>query len=255
MISAQRLRSVALVFALWGGSVGVSSSGATLIMAQRDADRVIVAADSREWGKESPVCKIHSHQGLFFVAGGQLTAPTLASQSVAEVCYDAAATSTTFAARVNLVEEGVRRFLSEILLGVKQSEKFTGAALDGVTVELLLFGLENEIPQLAYLGGFFSHRDPGHVRIITIRKLCPGDCQGGRAFQVIGPPGTVYPELAFAEDPWSGNPKRMFTNLGRIASERFPRLVAEPLDIIELTREGPRWVKRKGECPRLPRGR
>jgi hypothetical protein len=226
-------------------------SHATLIMAKRTAERIVVAADSREWGKHSPFCKIIHSGDFFFAVAGSLDFPSVDGTSVVGIVYDAAAQQTQFATRVEYVDTAIRRLLKTLLERVKGNKDVISALVERVSIGLLLFGFDHDVPHLSYLHGLFSERLNGDVDVLLIRKDCPGNCgDDGIALAVLGTTQAIEPELEFEQVLRVDDPTKTFIKLEELASDRFPRFVGPPFDVIEVTKEGARWLQRKEECPK-----
>jgi hypothetical protein len=243
--------------------------GATAIAIIRTPGEIVAAADSKQtidvflpgFVSSRDVCKIHKiRDNLFFAAAGYrgivdpLTGkaadtPQGGIFTVEQAVLRSHKADLSIRENVDVWERSIASFLAKNL-GERQRnnpEHFKRNFSILSKSDVVFFGIERELMVLHHLQ--FRAQDEPQVRIISTRRMCPGDCEDPRlAPFFLGETDALqmyWAKTKFTKD--DGLPKNAAA-LVDAAIATNPKVVGGPIDILRITREKSSWIMVKPEC-------
>ena len=231
------MRFVAMVLVALVG--WTAKPGATLIVAYRSSDAIIVAADSLRTIHTDPpirvhVCKIRNFGDAVFAASGD-------SFSKGALSLDAI-TEELHQSKDPVLWNRIRMFdrRTEVDFNTVHGER--SETDDPLSFTYILsFMLEGRL--VAYKRTFTS--SGGDVEM-GMREILP---EGEVLFS--GQPDVLddLSNVSIPDGVDDADPATLFTAIINHQAQRMPTKVGGPVDIIRLTADGPEWLQRKDQCP------
>lgn len=255
--SPVRTFSDVLFLVMFSVCMGCTSLVASTVVAARNSDEVVLAADSKlthfdDRQRVDVKCKIFSC-GAFFVG---MTGPEGVNDVVdfrpQLLLKEACRTGKTSEAMKRRFEQILRPRYTRFLAGLKRvNPEFYayGVQSQQFFVNLVMVGFENGMPFIRSVN-FYSPLDGSAeflARVETssqIRNLELGDID----YVTAGVDGDIK--------EWARTQKSLW-RLGLVEAARFlvlhqmmakSDIVGPPIDILRITKDGARWIQRKPEC-------
>jgi hypothetical protein len=245
-------------------TASLSLTKATTIVVARTPSEIVIGADSKvtdTYGKElnSQVCKIQQASNLFFAVEGLLkdkatgfNVPEIVIRSL-QLKPDA-----TAAEKVNILTGFLTAELFVELNRVRRnSEEEFHTKLEGQTfLRIVVAGFENNRP-LVFVRQFRMAYIAQGIGVIVIPDDCLDDCNGAVVTRFLGETEAIegLPEdnPSFWNDGLAAGVRRLLETEIAARSE----YVGPPIDLLQITAQGARWMKKKPECPdlKLPKKR
>jgi hypothetical protein len=236
----------------------LSLANATTIVVARTPTEIVIGADSKvtdTYGKElnSRICKIQHAGNLFFAVEGLLkdkatgfNVPEIVIRSL-QLKPDA-----TAAEKVNILTGFLTAELFVELNRVRRnSEEEFHTKLEGQTfLRIVVAGFENNRP-LVFVRQFRMAYIAQGIGVMVIPDDCLNDCNGAVVTRFLGETEAIegLPEdnPSFWNDGLAAGVRRLLETEIAARSE----YVGPPIDLLQITAQGARWIKKKPECPDL----
>ena len=250
--STSALRLFAIIFLM----VPLLPAQATTIVVARAANEIVMGADSKvtdTYGKElnSQVCKIQQVGNLFIAVEGLLkdkatgfNVPGIIVRSL-ELKPDA-----TAAEKVNILTGFLTSELFVELNRVRRNspEEFH-TKLEGQTfLRIVVAGFENNRP-LVFVRQFRMAYLAQGIGVMVFPDDCLDECRGEIVTRFLGETAAIdgVPEdtPAFWHDGLVSGVRRLLETEIEARSE----YVGPPIDLLQITSQGARWIQKKPECP------
>lgn len=221
----------------------------TSIIAVRDERRIVVGADSKVTLVGGPsnniICKIIQIGDTFFALSGLAYAPWTSFNAyyiAAESCRRGASVLEKNEIFESLVTEPLSRTIEYIMKSTP--EQYESNYREDTCLTIIFFGIENDSPMISGSNFERTVNENGEVKI-EIERL------GGSGFTgciVLGKSDAIGPLLLQPYIFRMGYVEAV-NALITMETRRNPQDVGLPIDILEVTRDGARWVQRKVGCP------
>jgi hypothetical protein len=212
----------------------------TAAIAARTPLRIVLAADSKENfvdNRSGTECKIFGYGSLFFALSG-IPYDRQRGYDVATIVRKGFSQSGSFQQRVTITKGLLRRGLLHELRLLKREDPrvFEWALGNGeVPLQLALAQVENGVPLLAILEFKFDARS---ASLSAIMHACPGDCGGESHAYYLGEHGAI--DALLKKKPIVD--VQDLPMLMQLELNDRPNDVGGPINILEVTTAGPRWV-------------
>jgi hypothetical protein len=238
---ARAMRARRLVATLVLPLLLLGGLAATCAIVGRSPKRIILASDSKmvfSNNTSETGCKTHVYGELFFTLAG-IPYDRSRGYDVQTLVEKGFSRPGNFRQHVRVTKGLVRRAIARELLRLKREDarQYAWAMEDGDDpLQLALAEFENGEPQLAVL----EFKINGDV----VEYSCPGDCVGGTHAYYLGQHGAID---AFLKT----NPVVDMRDIPMLMSLEIndkPGVVGEPINILELTSNGPRWLAGGSAC-------
>jgi hypothetical protein len=245
-----------------------SSASATSVVAVRNNDEIVIAADSKTtltqaWdsmGEPESIakCKIVQAGNLFFASAGSAGIGSVESYgnvdsvfNLKEVIAKGLAGKGRIADKVNKLEKVLVINLAQIAEKARQDdaafflERFVKHPIHSV----IIAGLENEELVLMVRTFKLSISPSGFLSFEIGRFACPGDCQASYVTMFEGQTEAIRRYLQENEYfLYYTDPTTVARNLVELEISKDPSFVGPPIDILRLTRASAEWIQRKSLC-------
>lgn len=236
-------------------SVAQDAIHGTAIAAIRTSNQIVVAADSRAVNEKNDplnerICKIVD-LGKVFVAVHGMSDHRPSGFSALSILPHATANAQTVAEILDRLELLINEPLSLALEDLRRSAPivFKQNALDMAPLGFIFVSLERDTPVLASLRFTVAGPGTGPVKLIAGKRYCPGpDCPDGRASVLVG--SRDDQELFKRTHPnfWDGDLVEVARAFVQMEIDKGLVDVGPPIDILQITKAGPKWIQRKAEC-------
>jgi len=245
-----------------------SAAFATSIVAVRNNDEIVIAADSKTtltpardgMGEPESIakCKIVQVGNLFFASAGSAGIGSVEFYgnvdpvfNLKEVIAKGLAGKGRIADKVNTLEKVLVINLSQIAEKARQDnaafflERFVKHPIHSVIVA----GLENGELLLMVRTFKLIISPSGSLSFEIGRFACPGDCQASFVTMFEGQTEAIRRYLQENEYfLYDTDPTTAARNLVELEISKDPSFVGPPIDILRLTRAGAEWIQRKSLC-------
>jgi hypothetical protein len=223
----------------------------TSVAALRTNQGVFVAADSKTvqtHNRRQPLleCKIHREGDVFFAIAGhkrELTTGWDATPLARTACRHQGSVASKVIRFEAIVEQPLRSMLADVLrLEPEYCQKYI---VDRLVLQLAFFGLEDASPYL-------------YVRSYKVTSSLAGlDVTLENRTDAVGPDNKIallgeYDAIDqfIASNPryYELPPALLVERLVQVEIDAVPHLVGPPIDVVQVTRDGVQWIRRKPEC-------
>lgn len=230
----------------------------TCIIAIRLNDQVVVGADSKINRADSmipakePYCKIGVGDGFFFAISG-IVLEEKTGFNPYMIISKAPKIHGTIEQKGEWFERMIGKPLFEMLERYRRGSPSNYELLFQRTsspLQIIFFGVEKGSSFV--LATYFaptsrSARDP--VEITTYRYKCPGDCPNGEQIFMLGEHHAIDRFLSGEPNFWKKDPVGAVRKLIELEIADDPEIVGPPIDILQIDRNGTRWIQKKAQCP------
>lgn len=217
----------------------------TTVIAARSPRRIVLASDSKVNFLDNSAgteCKIYGYGSLYFTLSG-VPYDRQRGYEVATIVRKGFSQRGNFQQRAAITKELLRRALLHELRRLKRedSQRYAWVIGHGDPLQLAVGQVENGAPLLVTLEFKFDAHSQS-LRVIT--KACPGDCRGDSQAYYLGQHGAIdallkkRPTLNIQDLPM----------LMQLEVDEQPNDVGGPINILEVTTAGPRWVLGGDSC-------
>ena len=245
-----------------------STAFATSIVAVRNNDEIVIAADSKTTlttvgasvGEPESIakCKIVQAGNLFFASAGSAGIGPVEFFgnldplfNLKEVIAEGLAGEGRIVDRVNNLEKVLTINLANIAEKARQDnaafflERFVKYPIH----TLIVAGLDNEELVLMVRTFKLIISPSGSISFEIRRFVCPGDCQGSFVTIFLGQTEAIRRYLQEHEYfLYYTDPATAVRNLVELEISKEPSFVGPPIDILRLTRDGAEWIQKKSLC-------
>ena len=222
----------------------------TTEIALRNRHRVVLAADSRAiYGSSGSAteCKLFEVGQVYAAVSG--LAHYGASYRATDAIRDGFARPGTFqqhvSATASFLERRVNRLLAALAANNAPAYRYLAQPSAGASdvVQLAVAQVVNRQPIL----GIIELRQSANG--LTLRTtVCPGNCQPDNAVFYLGYWERIKPYVAASGQPRSVASAASIDRLIRMEMQAHPREVGAPINVLELTGDGARWLQNGGNC-------
>jgi hypothetical protein len=235
---------------------------ATAIVALRTHNRIVLAADSlaityrptEMTGAKQTTCKVYRAGRFAFASGSMLSGGKV---NIASAVARAIRNAATIEAALGEVAGVWTKQVLPVVQGYSNDPTLLSRFHQGAVMSIIVATMDGAIPKLGAFQTSLVSTSP--VRFTTQRWSCPGSACPDGGFAVLGTSrGGAMNEVIRTKPAWllSGSPgaARQIIDLEII---KTPGFVSAPVDVLEITASGARWVNRdpKSACPAIGGGK
>ncbi len=229
----------------------------TSIIVVRTPDVVYLGADSKTITGGQPVtdrktCKIHQADELFFAVAG-FAGDQRRGFNVPEIVARAAKNGFTIREMVRRSEEAIVEQLTGELVRLKNEAPETYEKVvkgSGGTALALAFAGYEDGATLVIISQFATRNENPHSVFIK-RDSCPGNCPFGVKTFFLGSYQAIARYIAGKTGEGDMEPIEAIRYLIELEMKENPQGVGGPVDILQIDRQGPKWIQKKDECPEM----
>jgi len=233
--------------------------GQTSIVAIRLNDQVVVGADSKIHLEEAtglkipvsePICKIGKGDGFFFATSG-LLAVKETGYNANKIISEAPKINGTIEQKIERLEEMIKTPLTESLERHRRVYPWNYPYTSGTkpALEIVFLAVEKDSPFLLRRDFIPITSAFDSVEMNIVRKKCPGDCQNGEDIYPLGEKRAIKERLSQGPNFWKNDPINAIRKLIELEIADDPFYVGPPIDILQIDKNGARWIEKKKECP------
>lgn len=224
----------------------------TTEIALRNPHRIVLAADSRAiYGRSGTAteCKLFEVNHVFGTVAGlaHYGAGYRASDAIRDGFARPGSFQQHIAATGFYLQRGVNRLLTSLALNNAPASQYLTQSSNGRSdvVQLAVAQVVNRQPML----GIVELRQTRGQRNLTLRTtVCPGNCSRDNALFYLGYFDRIGPYVAGGGQARSVESAASIDRLIRMEMQAHPRDVGAPINILELTSYGARWLQNGGNC-------
>jgi hypothetical protein len=242
-----RIAVVAVLFA-WPGA---GLHGTTEI-ALRDRYRILLAADSRATygtSQSATECKLFQVHQVFATVSG--LARYGASYRATDAIDDGFSRPGSFQQHVSATAFALQRRVGQLLIALQANNApayryLPPSSKSGAdVVQLAVAQVVNRQPMLGIIE---VRRQPGTNLLSSRVTVCPEACRAGTAVFYLGYWERIQPYVASSGRPRSLESAASLDRVIRMEMQAHPREVGAPINVLELTVNGARWLQNSGNC-------
>jgi hypothetical protein len=227
-------------------------SKATTEIILRSRYRIVLAADSRAaYGLNGSAteCKLFEVQDVYATVSG--LAHYGGSYRVTDTIREGFAGEGTFESHVSSTALVLKRTVEKLLAALRASNP---------TEYRYLMQKSNHMSDLVQLAVAQTVRSQPMLGIIELRHngagngltarttVCPGSCEQSTELFYLGYWERIKPYVATSSGPRNVGSAAAIDRLIRLEIAAHPNEVSAPINILELTRAGARWLQNGGNC-------
>jgi hypothetical protein len=237
-------------------------SAQTTIVAIRASNGIIIASDSLQKiiipGPDAPaksirqsVCKIYQLGNIFYAASGLLSNPKTGFD-VDKVIAESFQKDADIADNASRFEKEIQKSLKEALENVKieSPNYFEQSIYSGDIVQILIAGIENNVPILVVLGFTVVSSLHEPVRIETSKGGCKGyTCEQELFLIAAGKHDALDRYVYNNPNIWNTSLINAARRLVELEIADKPEDVGPPVDILFIGLSQIQWIQKKPACP------
>ena len=232
--------------------VPVARSMATTEIILRSPYRIILAADSRAlYWANGPVteCKLFEARGVYGTVSG--FAHYGRNYHASDAISEGFAGDGTFASHVSntasILKRKVEKQLADLQVNNASEYRYLlQPTLD--TSDFIQLALAQTVRGQPMLGIVELQRMGGENRFTAKTTICPGSCSQNTEIYYLGYWESIKPYVANSGQPRSVGSAAAIDRLIRFEIAAHPNEVGTPINILELTGSGARWLQNGGNC-------
>jgi len=226
--------------------------GATSAIALRSRHRIVLAADSRAVYRvngSATECKLFEFDDVYATVSGLARYGT--SFRATDAVRDGFAGPGSFQSHVQATAVSLRLRVEHLLMELRASSPneyhsiTRPAAGQSDLVQLAVAETVNGEPMLGIIE---LQRGVAGNGITVSTSICPGSCRGSTGIFYLGYWERIKPYVDGSGQPRSVGSAASLDRLIRLEMRAHPRDVGPPIDILELSRSGARWLQNGGNC-------
>lgn len=224
----------------------------TTEIALRSRYRIVLAADSRAiYGaaQSATECKLFEVDQAFATVSG--LAHYGNSYRATDAIRDGFARPGSFQQHVSTTAHFLQRRVNGLLatLAVNHAPAFRYfAGSSPAASDVVQLAIAQVVDRQPMLGIVELRQLPGTKTLTVQTTVCPGNCRADDAIFYLGYWERVQPYVAGAGQPRSVASAASLDRLIRMEMQAHPREVGGPVNILELTGYGARWLQNGGNC-------
>jgi Proteasome subunit len=223
----------------------------TTAIALRSPYHVILAADSRALygaNRSKSECKIFEVRNVYATVAG--LAQYGSSYRAVDAIRDGFAQPGSFQAHIAATAYFLQRRVQMLFAGLRTNNP-------GAYQYLLRPGSSSDVVQLAVaqnvngrpmLAIIELQQLRGRTALNVSTSICPGTCRPDNAMYYLGYWDRIEPYVANSGQPRSVGSAASLDRLIRMESAAHPREVGAPINVLEITSSGARWLQNGGNC-------
>ena len=226
----------------------------TTEIALRNRYRVVLAADSRAiYGVNSNAteCKLFQVRQVFGAVSG--LARYGSTYRATDAIRDGFAGPGTFQQHVSSTAFYLQRRVNGLLaaLSANHAPAYRYLNQPSATSDLVQLAVADVVNRQPMLGIIELRQEPGTNTLRTTTTVCPGNCDPNHAIFYLGYWERIRPYVAGSGQPRRVESAASLDRLIRLEMQSHPHEVGAPINVLELTSDGARWLQNGGNC-RLP---
>jgi hypothetical protein len=234
-----------------------SARANTSIVVVRTPTVVYLGADSKTIIEGQPVadrkvCKIYQVDELIFAVAG-FAGDRRRGFNIPEIVARAGKNASSLRERVRRSEEALSEQLTAELVRLKKEAPTTYAKVvkeEGAPVLTLAFAGYEEEATFVIISQFAARED-NPPAVFVKRDSCPGNCPFGVKTFFLGSSRAIARYIAGKSGEGNMEPIEAIRYLIGLEIEENPQSVGGPVDILQIDRQGPKWIQKKEECPEM----
>ncbi len=223
----------------------------TTEIALRNRYRVVLAADSRAiYGANGNAteCKLFEIHDVYATVSG--LAHSGASYRTTDAIRDGFARPGSFqqhvAATAFFLQRRVNGLLAALAANDSPAYRYLTQSAAG-TSDLVQLAIAQVVNHQPMLGIIALRENRGNIISVTT-TVCPGNCDPNNAIFYLGYWERIKPYVARPGQPRSVASAASIDRLIRMEIQAHPREVGAPINIMELTSDGARWLQNGRNC-------
>jgi hypothetical protein len=223
----------------------------TTEIALRNRYRVVLAADSRAiYGTNTAAteCKLFEVNDVLGTVSGLAHYGTVyrASDSIRDGFVRPGTFQQHVAATAFFLQARVNRLLTVLAANNTPAYRYLTqpSNRESDVVQLAVAQVVNRTPML----GIIELQQSRGSRLTVRTTICPGNCRQDNALFYLGYFDRIGPYVAGRGQPRSVGSPASIDRLIRMEMQAHPRDVGAPINILELTSDGARWLQNGGNC-------
>jgi hypothetical protein len=227
-------------------------SRATTEIVVRSRYRIVLAADSRAiYGLDGNAteCKLFEAQDVYATVSG--LAHYGRSYRVADTIREGFAGPGTFATHVSSTAAILKRRVENLLANLQAGDPTQYRILiqqSNYTSDLVQLAVAQTVRSQPMLGIIELRRSGTGTGLTTRTTICPGNCAQNTELFYLGYWERIKPYVATASGPRNVGSAASIDRLIRLEIAAHPNEVSAPINILELTGSGARWLQNGGNC-------
>jgi len=227
-------------------------SRATTEIVVRSRYRIVLAADSRAvygLNENALECKLFEAQGVYATVSG--LAHYGRSYRVADTIREGFAGPGTFESHVGSTAAILKRRVENLLANLQASDPTQYRTLmqpSNYTSDLVQLAVAQTVRSQPMLGIIELRRSGTGNNLTTRTTICPGNCKQNTQLFYLGYWERIKPYVATASGPRNVSSAASIDRLIRLEIAAHPNEVSTPINILELTGSGARWLQNGGNC-------
>jgi hypothetical protein len=166
-----------------------------------------------------------------------------------DACQTAGPLSNKVARFEVLVTDGLTKAM--IHVQTNQPSTYRRLYLGKRVIDSAFWGLHQGVPVLFTRTFHVSESDSGAPLVTVSRLDRPGGCPGGETAIFLGHTDAIQRHYDDHPDVFKGDFTEAIETLIELQAVATPEAVGGEVDLISLTKDGPRWVQKRGRVLRL----
>ena len=233
-------------------TVPTVGSKATTAVVLRSRYRIVLAADSRAvYGpnRNATECKLFEAQDVYATVSG--LAHYGRSYRVTDTIRDGFAGAGTFESHVSSTAVTLKRRVEKLLANLQASDPTEYRILmqrSSYTSDLVQLAVAQMVRSQPMLGIIELRRNAVGNGLTAKTTICPGSCRQGPELFYLGYWERIKPYVATSSGPRNVDSAASIDRLIRLEIAAHPDEVSTPINILELSGSGARWLQNGGNC-------
>jgi hypothetical protein len=227
-------------------------SRATTEIVVRSRYRIVLAADSRAiYGLDGNAteCKLFEAQDVYATVSG--LAHYGRSYRVTDTIRQGFANPGTFESHVSSTAVILKRRVEDLLAYLQANDPTQYRILmqpSNYTSDVVQLALAQTVRSQPMLGIIELRRNATGNGLTTRTTICPGNCKQSTELFYLGYWERIKPYVATPSGPRNVGSAASIDRLIRLEIAAHPSEVSAPINILELTGSGARWLQNGGNC-------
>jgi hypothetical protein len=227
-------------------------SMATTAIALRSRYRVVLAADSRAiygQNRNATECKLFEIGNVYATVSG--LAHYGSGFRATDAVRDGFARPGSFQNHVSATAYFLQQRVQGLLGSLQRSnpgEYRTLMERSSAPSDFVALAVAENVQGQPMLGIVELQRAVGHDLFVAKTSVCPGDCRQGDGLFYLGYWDQIKPYVANSGQPRSVGSAASIDRLIRLEINAHPAEVGAPINILEVSGSGARWLQNGGNC-------
>jgi hypothetical protein len=221
-------------------------------IALRNRYRVVLAADSRAiYGANANAteCKLFEVNQVFASVSG--LAHYGASYRATDAIRDGFSRPGSFQQHVSATAYFLQRRVSSLFAALAANRapayQYLTRSSQGSS-DLVQLAVAEVVNRQPMLGIIELRQNPGTNAVSATTTVCPGNCDPSNAIFYLGYWELIRPYVMGSGQPRSVESAASLDRLIRMEAQAHPHEVGAPINILEITNNGARWLQNGGNC-------